>query len=171
MEVFRAQLEDIRPTQLYISKKKYRDCLSIFKKNGFEDYEPIPAKRIGKDFFFTDGHTRALVLWQNGKRDINVYYDTDDMDWIMYLVDLQWCRHEKIHSIEDLQNRVISEPEYQEKWLNRCAKSHKKLIANPAKSYMRTRKFYRKCGFRAFEDFPTLWGDVHPCLYMLKEVE
>ncbi len=36
--------------------------------------------------------------------------------------------------------------------------------------YAKTRKFYEKCGFQPFEEFPDLWGEENPCLYMLKNV-
>jgi len=39
------------------------------------------------------------------------------------------------------------------------------------KHYEKTRKFYEKNDFRAIEEFPTLWGEGNPCLYMLKEVK
>ncbi|MBD3278528.1 MAG: GNAT family N-acetyltransferase [Candidatus Aegiribacteria sp.] len=42
---------------------------------------------------------------------------------------------------------------------------------HPDTNYIKTRKFYEKCGFRPLEDFPELWGENSPCLYMLKEVE
>jgi len=287
MEVARAELSTIRPTQLYISARKYRDSLALFEKNGFEEYEPVPVKKIGNDLFFTDGHTRAFILWENGIREINVYDDTDDLDWIMYLVDLEWCRDSRIQSIGDLRDRVVSEKDYREKWIDRCGESHDRLMEDPLvdleigfetdaqrksdicaeileslpkwfgieeavreyvekvkdllfvsaklygktvgfcalkinfginadlyvfglfeefhgrgigsrmvdffdvycqqkgipymtvktlserhpdENYMRTRKFYEHCGFQKFEEFPTLWGEANPCLYMLKKV-
>ena len=42
---------------------------------------------------------------------------------------------------------------------------------NPDEFYARTRKFYEKCGFAAFEEFPELWGEENPCLLMIKPVE
>jgi len=288
MYTFKANLRAIRPTQLYISEKKYRDCLALFEQQGFDVNEPLPIKKIGRDVFFTDGHTRALILWQNGKRRVNVYYEPDDLDWIMYLENLEWCRTRKIGSIQDLAARITSEQAYQEKWLKCCSESQARLLENPladlvidfekdhrAKSllceeilrslpqwfgieeaireytekvkelpfvtailygkvigfcavsvnyginadlyvlaifeefhgrgigtrmiefvtaycqqnaipymtvktlserhpdrnYQKTRQFYEKCGFRAFEEFPTLWGEGNPCLYMLKEVK
>ena len=39
---------------------------------------------------------------------------------------------------------------------------------HPDRNYAKTRRFYEKCGFRAFEEFPDLWGEASPCLYMLK---
>ena len=42
---------------------------------------------------------------------------------------------------------------------------------HPDKNYAKTRDFYEKCGFRVFEEFPELWGEANPCLYMIKEVK
>jgi ribosomal protein S18 acetylase RimI-like enzyme len=41
---------------------------------------------------------------------------------------------------------------------------------HPDANYAKTRKFYEKCGFEAFEEFPTFWGESSPCLYMLLRV-
>ena len=131
MKILSADLDKIRPTQLFISEKKYRQCLTLFKERGFDKYEPLPIKKIGSDTFFTDGHTRALILWQNNKRKVKVYYDTDDMNWIMYLVDLQWCRDAGIHSIQDMQSRVVGEREYVKKWEDQCSEFHERLTASP----------------------------------------
>lgn len=36
--------------------------------------------------------------------------------------------------------------------------------------YARTRKFYEAMGFRALEEFSTLWGERNPCLVMIKSI-
>jgi ribosomal protein S18 acetylase RimI-like enzyme len=277
----------VQPSQLFISQKKLDDCTRLFLEKGFDDYEPIPIKRIGNDLFLTDGHTRAFVLWQNGLRTIKAVHDTDDLDWIMYLVDLKWCRDAGIRSIGDLGSRVIPHADYERRWIDRCGNSHAALLQDPLAdleiefetdpeekravcdailrslpkwfgieeaivsyandvrqlpfvtsslygkvigfcaikinfgvnaelyvlglfeefhgrgigarmlafverfcrqreilymtvktlshrdpdpNYAKTRKFYERCGFRAIEEFPSLWGEANPCLYMLKEV-
>lgn len=42
--------------------------------------------------------------------------------------------------------------------------------SHPDPFYARTRRFYQKCGFIAFEAFPELWGAENPCLLMIKPV-
>jgi len=281
------KINEIQPSQLYISKRKHQACHDLFTQNGFDSYEPVPIKKIGNDTFFTDGHTRALVLWQNGHKEISIQIDNDDMDWIAYLACIKWCRDNQILSIADLSNRMLNDQEYQEKWLNRCsdirgqlkpdplrdlsiqmeedgdrkqvvcseilrslpqwfgieestveyiANVHdlpfitvtlyekvigfcalninyeinadlyvlglfeefhrrgigKKLITylegycrqhslkymtvktlseqHPDLNYGKTREFYSGCGFASLEEFPGLWGEANPCLYMLREV-
>ena len=40
--------------------------------------------------------------------------------------------------------------------------------ARPHAEYDQTRKFYTNKGFFPFEEFKTLWGEVNPCLLMIK---
>ena len=131
MKVTTMQIGEIRPTQLYISENKYQQHVQSFSLGGSAALEPVPVKRIGDDLFFTDGHTRALVLWQNGFREIRTFPDTDPMDWIMYLVDLQWCAADEINAIADLSDRIIIESEYQKKWIDRCSEKHDRLSVDP----------------------------------------
>ncbi|MBN1552131.1 GNAT family N-acetyltransferase [bacterium] len=287
MASFTIDLCEVQPTQLVVSLKKHRELSRRFETNGVLIGEPLPVKRIGNDIFFTDGHTRALLLWQNGIRSIEVVHDTDDLDWIMYLRCMQWCRDAGIRTIADLENRMVDEPAFTEQWIHRCETYRKQLKRNPVadviieciddrdlksqicseilnslpkwfgieaairhyvekvrdlgfvavrlygkfigfcaikinytinadlyvlsifeafhgkgigklmmdfierycrnlkipymtvktlsdahpdENYRRTRKFYESCGFRAFEEFPELWGADNPCLYMIKEV-
>jgi ribosomal protein S18 acetylase RimI-like enzyme len=41
---------------------------------------------------------------------------------------------------------------------------------HPDPHYARTRGFYTKVGFVALEEFPELWGEDHPCLYMIRDL-
>ena len=281
------RIDSIRPTQLYISEEKYRNAVRLFEERGLDLYDALPVKRIGRDLFFTDGHSRALVLQQSGIEQIRVVDDTDDMDWIMYLVDLMWCREEGIASIRDLETRVVDGEEYQRLWIDRCSEKHDRLKADPladleiefehneerkadtcdevlrslpdwfgiedsireyvdhvrtcpfltaglygkvvgfcaldvkfdincelhvpgifdafhrrgigrrmvarvdeycrgrqipymtvktlsarrpAEQYEKTRRFCEACGFRSLEEFPTLWSEANPCLYMVRDV-
>lgn len=36
------------------------------------------------------------------------------------------------------------------------------------KYYEKTRKFYKKMGFKKLEVFPSLWGEANPCLQLIK---
>ena len=42
---------------------------------------------------------------------------------------------------------------------------------SPDENYRKTRDFYLRNGFQPFEEFPTLWGEANPCLYMIKEIQ
>jgi len=74
--------------------------------------------------FFTDGHHRAFALWKKGKKKVEVYEDEDDMDWLAYLICVDWCIEENIGSIKDLEDMIVSEEKFQELWIDRCQKMH-----------------------------------------------
>lgn len=42
---------------------------------------------------------------------------------------------------------------------------------HPDINYKKTREFYKYMGYKALEEFPTLWGESNPCLYMIKSLE
>ena len=93
--------------------------------------EPLPVKKTGETVFFTDGHTRAFALWRQGIREIEIYWDEDDLDWYQYLICLHWCRQEGIWSICDLQDRILLPEEYEIQWLKRCQIMQEKTNQEP----------------------------------------
>jgi GNAT superfamily N-acetyltransferase len=125
------QLNEIQPTQLYLSERKLKACQAYFSRHGFDEYDPVPVKRIGHDLFYTDGHTRAYTLWQQGFRSIRTVADTDNLNWIAYMANMQWCRTSGIECIADLSGRVLTHSEYQTKWYDRCDKLQNMLKTDP----------------------------------------
>ncbi|MBN1879173.1 GNAT family N-acetyltransferase [bacterium] len=130
-DIFEVELVHVQPSQLYLSETKYDVCLKWLESAGFENYEPLPVKRIGNDLFFTDGHTRAYALWRSGLRSIKAIADPDKLDWIQYLANIAWCREAGITSIADLGDRVVSHAEYEQKWYGRCSEWQAALKDNP----------------------------------------
>ncbi len=131
MNTYVKKIDDIRPTQLYICKEKLASIEGYIGSVGLEELDPLPVKTIGKKTFFTDGHTRAFALFKSGADEIEVYEDKDDLDWIEYLVCLDWCEQEKIHNIGDLQDKIIPEPAYNERWLDRCRRMQHTVKSDP----------------------------------------
>lgn len=43
--------------------------------------------------------------------------------------------------------------------------------SHPDEHYARTRAFYEAVGFVPIEEFPTLWGEENPCLFMLQPLQ
>ena len=78
-------LSQLQPTQLYISRAKLKRARAYLEAGNCADYEPLPVKQIGRLLFFTDGHSRALLLWRAGHAEIKTVLDTDDMEWASYL--------------------------------------------------------------------------------------
>lgn len=114
------KIDKISPSQLFLSSER----LKAVDKN---DIEPIPVKRIGNKLFFTDGHHRAFTLFKRGEKEIEVYMDEDDMDWLEYLICVDWCEKEDIEKISDLEGRVIDEDKFREKWIGKCQEMHEKV--------------------------------------------
>ncbi|MFW5904490.1 MAG: GNAT family N-acetyltransferase [Candidatus Saliniplasma sp.] len=121
-ETFRKRLDEITPSQLYLSSEK----LKTIQKNE-TDLEPLPVKHISDKVILLDGHHRAFSLYKRGVKTIEVYEDDDDLDWLEYLVCVDWCEDEGIRSIEDLENRIVKEEDFDKLWLDRCSKMHDKV--------------------------------------------
>jgi hypothetical protein len=120
-------LNDIQPSQLYINSQKLSDILKWFKPDDYENYDPLPIKKLNGKIIFTDGHTRAFAAYLKGINFIKVYWDEDDLSWDAYQICVDWCNFEGIYSIADLKDRVIELGEYEILWLQRCKDMHKKL--------------------------------------------
>ena len=115
-------LDCLQPSQLYISADKLRTVLETAEPPG-----PIPIKQLGKHLVITDGHTRAFAAWSNGRSEVAVVWDKDDLDWEAYEICVRWCEQEGIHTIADLEDRVVDRETYQAQWLDRCAAMHHEL--------------------------------------------
>ncbi len=116
---FWLSLDQIYPSQLYISQKK----LDRILKSGSLDpalLPPIPIKKLRGKLVATDGHTRAVALYLQGYGKARVEWETEDLDWEMYEECVVWCEEEGIQSVCDLTQRIIPHDEYVVKWLKRC---------------------------------------------------
>ena len=120
MSSFTMQLKEIQPSQLYISEVKLKKVRTFLEDVDPRSFDPIPIKRIGDTTFFTDGHTKALALLEQGVEEIEVFWDEDDLDWLQYLICVSWCEEAKIRTIADLQNRVVDHSTYRRLWHKRC---------------------------------------------------
>lgn len=50
---------------------------------------PLPVKLLNDEIIFTDGHTRAFVLWKNGVKKIEVYWESEDEDLFLSIKHLR----------------------------------------------------------------------------------
>ncbi len=125
-ENFELTIDIIQPSQLYISKQK---LLTIQKwlNSHEDDYQPIPVKRLNGKIIYTDGHTRAFVLFKLGVKKIHVYWDRDEMDWEAYQICVDWCVSEGILNISHLEPRLLDSEQYKRLWINRCEKMQAQL--------------------------------------------
>ncbi|MCH4889703.1 hypothetical protein EZV73_19125 [Acidaminobacter sp. JC074] len=121
---FTMKIEDIYPSQLYISKKKLAAVQTWIKP---DVYDPIPIKKLNGRHIYVDGHTRAYALHVLGVTEINVEWEPEEWDWDAYQICVDWCLDDKIHSIADLTGRLVDHESYEVLWYDRCRKMQNAL--------------------------------------------
>jgi hypothetical protein len=113
-KTFSLRLDQIQPTQLYISRGKLAAVQASAR------LEAVPVKEMNGRVVFTDGHTRAFAAYLAGRQEIEVYWEDEELDWAAYQVCVDWCLVERIHSIADLTDRVLDPEQYEILWHKRC---------------------------------------------------
>lgn len=139
-KVFLLDIDKVQPSQLYINSEKLNRVREQFEPGKPENLEPIPVKRLGSEIIFTDGHTRALVAYLSGFKELRVYWDEDDLDWAAYEKCVQWCKEEGIRTIRDLKDRVVGPADYETLWLERCHRMQQELIAKRHRDDMKAER-------------------------------
>lgn len=122
-----AYLLTLQPSQLYISSRKLKAVEAGVDFLVSQPFEPLPIKDLMGKIILTDGHTRALAAYRAGRKQIQVYWDTDPLDWEAYEICVQWCIEEGIVSVAQLESRIVAHEEYEELWYKRCRKMQKEL--------------------------------------------
>ncbi len=116
------KIENLQPSQFYISEEKVKEVKSWFNPNDLSNFEPIPIKILDSEIIMTDGHTRAVVALNAGIDRVPLIWDNDDLDWDMYIECVKECQKNGVFSPKNLQNRIISEKDYDDKWNKWCDK-------------------------------------------------
>lgn len=124
---FKMKINKIQPSQLYLNLKKINILLKNSNFKHIKKMDPIPIKKLNNQIIFTDGHTRAYLYWKNGCKKIIVSWEDEDLDWEVYQICVDWCKEAGIKFISDLNNRIINNDIYEEKWINRCQTMQQKL--------------------------------------------
>jgi hypothetical protein len=114
------EIKKIQPSQLYLNILKIEKIMSKYDIIAPELVEPVPIKKLNDEIIYTDGHTRAYLLWLNGYRNIKVEWEDEELDWEAYKICVEWCKEEGILSISDFKTRIIDDESYQIKWIKRC---------------------------------------------------
>lgn len=128
-KIFKMKLDEIQPSQLYISSEKLSEVMKMFDTDEPESIEPIPIKKLGNEVIFVDGHTRAFAAFLRDLSEVPVYWEDEELDWDAYEICVGWCRKEGIHTIADLKNRVVPQKDYEILWYRRCEKMQQNLEA------------------------------------------
>ena len=120
MDTFRLGLDEIQPSQLYISRAKYAEVVKQFDSDRRSQLEPIPIKELDGELVSTDGHTRGVLWVLKGYSKVDCVWEDLEMDWEAYRICVQWCKDAGITSIYDLRDRFLDHTEYEVLWLERC---------------------------------------------------
>ncbi|MDH7477871.1 MAG: hypothetical protein QHH17_05770 [Candidatus Bathyarchaeota archaeon] len=131
------KLDKLQPTQLYISYEKLSEVMKTFDQKNPKSMEPIPIKKLGNEIILVDGHTRALAAFLHGFSEIPVYWEYEELDWDAYKICLKWCKKEKIRTIADLKNRIVSQNDYERLWYKRCEKMERNLELRRKQKYVK----------------------------------
>lgn len=126
-KIFMMKLNEIQPSQLYISSEKLSKVMKTFDPNELESIEPIPIKKLTSKIIFVDGHTRAFAAFRHNLSKVPVYWENEELDWDAYEICVGWCRKEGIHTIADLRDRVVPQKDYEILWYRRCEKMQQDL--------------------------------------------
>jgi len=117
---FQLSIDKIQLSQIYISSAKLAAVMKVFESGMEDDLEPIPIKELDGNLVSTDGHTRLLAWYLQGYKEVECEWEDLEMDWNAYRICIQWCKEEKIDTIADLKDRILSSNDYQVLWLDRC---------------------------------------------------
>ncbi len=126
---FVLSLKEIQPSQLYVSKAKLTAVMNEFATGHERLLEPIPVKELDGEIVATDGHTRGLAWHLRGACSVEVMWEDEELDWDAYRICVRWCKNEGIHSIPDLEHRLVEHSEYETLWLERCRVMQEELRA------------------------------------------
>jgi len=121
------RLDELQPSQLYISAAKLAAVQRDFDPRRPERLEPIPIQALAGRVIMTDGHTRALAAYRAGLAEVAVVWDEDELDWAAYQICVDWCLAAGIRTVADLHDRVVPADVYEVVWHQRCAEMQRGL--------------------------------------------
>lgn len=118
-------IEELHPTQLYLSSKKLNAVMEWFDFDNL-NYEDLPAFLHDGKWYLADGHSRAFMAYIAGAETFRIERDEtirEGYDFDLYLTCIQWCREEGVETIPDLRGRIVPPDTYEERWLDRCQRA------------------------------------------------
>jgi hypothetical protein len=120
-DVRQLSIEDLHPSQLYLSAAKLASVLEAFDDG--PDPGPLPAFEYGGEWYLSDGHTRAFAAHLGGVEEVWIERDSEvreEYDFELYETCIEWCREAGIESVADLSGRVLPHAEFEDAWIERC---------------------------------------------------
>ena len=129
-------IEELGLSQIYLNQDKIHNLHTWFDPLKIKEYEPLPVRDFygnGK-YVLTDGHTRAYLCYKSGITKIPVMIDQDDivtceMGIKLYREYIRWCNRFHIHTVKDLEHRMITSSDYVFLWIERCDRLYQLISA------------------------------------------
>ncbi|WP_049927764.1 hypothetical protein [Halopiger goleimassiliensis] len=115
-------IEDVRPTQLYLSSEKLAAVLDWFDCDD-PNYGTVPAFEHDGEWYLSDGHTRAFAAFLAGSETLALERDAavrTEYDFDVYRQCIEWCQSEGVETVADFAGRVVGPEAYERLWVERC---------------------------------------------------
>ena len=130
MDIKTLRINDLQPSQFYISEEKIDNIKKWFNPQDLSNFEPIPIKELDGQVVITDGHTRLVVALLSGLDSVPLVWDEDELNWDMYRECVKECKKLGITSPSNLLTRIISKDEYDIKWNKWCDEMQKTILGD-----------------------------------------
>ncbi len=124
MEKIKLHIDEIKPQQHYLSRQKLEALLPFDPGNYGNIYV---LSRNGK-YFCVDGHHRLMLLKKAGVEHVECVIDPEDQENVLYHKLADEAEALGINTILDLQSRVVSNEEFQIRWVEKCQKLLMELL-------------------------------------------
>ncbi len=121
-------------SQIYLNEKKIKAIEQWFCLDNMDIFVPLPVHDYGNGkYTLTDGHSRAYVAYKNGVAEVPIIYDLDEivageLGQKLYRTDIEWCNRFSIYNISHLEQRILTDDDYQRLWVERCNRSYDLLV-------------------------------------------
>ncbi len=139
-------IDSLGLSQIYISQEKYASVSEWFSLDNMESFQPVSVHDFGNGIYtLTDGHTRALIAYENGLTMLPAIYDNDDIvtnptGQSLYKADMEWCARFGLNHIKQLGDRIIDKDLYKKLWIERCDRSYNLITKTTDSERLRLQK-------------------------------
>lgn len=130
MELLNVSIKELIPNNFYLNEDKVESIRQIYNNNNEKVLPPIIVGIINGEYSLIDGHSRALVAFENGKKDIlaEVYlFEEVDGPTKLYNYLHDKAKELNLTSIEKLQNRILDSENHKLLWIEYCQKVSKNI--------------------------------------------
>ena len=165
-------------SQIFLNEDKLIRIQQWFDPKDMGKFQPLPVHDFGNGkLTLTDGHSRAFVAYKAGLEVLPVVYDVDDIvtsptGQMLYKNDIAWCARFRLENIADLENRIISNEEYEALWIDRCDKAYNLLTKTDEVQRMKWQQLHHDLFLYGIsDDLKTLFFEnSHGCVFVFDAI-